>query len=370
MSTLALNIKTTSSRPYALSWTHLNASKEDFRIFDRQNRFTSHRLEESSRYHRSESISNSRHHRSIEIKVDKMPPNKGHRKPPLAKKPPLTHFLCLPLITATSKPQLEASIASFRETVASEHPQQTASENGVTRIHPKAIRPVGVMHCTLGVMSLDQDRLDKAIKLLQSLDITQLLLSNAADTSPGTSVDPQEITPKEPLAKHERPVSLQRPVSPPPVERASRETTSKSLTIDLKGLVSMHVPEKTSIVYIEPCDSTERLYPFCLALQDIFKKEGIIVPDDRKLKLHATLVNTIYAKGRKSQGHGSSANAPMKIDARALLDKYADFVWAKDVVLDRIAICEMGAKKRIENGEVVGEEYTEVASVPLLAVQG
>ena len=136
--------------------------------------------------------------------------------------------------------------------------------------------------------------------------------------------------------------------------------------IDLKGLVSMHVPEKTSIVYIEPCDSSERLYPFCLALQKIFNEEGILVPDDRKLRLHATLVNTIYAKGKKSQGHGRNANAPMKIDARTLLEKYADFMWAKDVVLDRIAICEMGAKKRIENGEVVGEEYTEVASVPLL----
>ena len=320
------------------------------------------------------STSNSRPHQSISTKANTMPQPKNHRKTPAAKKPPLTHFLCLPLITATSKPQLEASIASFREDVASEQPQQTASENGVPPIHPKAIRPVGVMHCTLGVMSLDQDRLDKAIRLLQSLDITQLLRSNTADTSPGTTnVDPLEITPKEPLTKYERPVvSLQRPVSPPALaaERASRaNTTSEPLTIDLKGLVSMHVPEKTSIVYIEPCDSSERLYPFCLALQDIFNKEGILVPDDRKLKLHATLVNTIYAKGKKSQGHGSNAKAPMKIDARALLDKYADFVWAKDVVLDRIAIFEMGAKKRIENGEVVGEEYTEVASVPLLAIK-
>ncbi|GAB7322729.1 hypothetical protein MBLNU13_g03621t1 [Cladosporium sp. NU13] len=227
------------------------------------------------------------------------------------------------------------------------------------------------MHCTLGVMSLDHDRLDKAIKLLQTLDITQLLSTNAADTPPlgtTTTVDPQEITPKEPSTKDERPISSRRPVSPP-AERASRATKSDPLTIELKGLVSMHVPEKTSIVYIEPCDSSERLYPFCLALQGIFNREGFLVPDDRKLKLHATLVNTIYAKGRKSQDHGSKANATMKIDASALLDKYADFVWAKDVVLDRIAICEMGAKKRIENGEIVGEEYTEVASVPLLAVQ-
>lgn len=127
----------------------------------------------------------------------------------------------------------------------------------------------------------------------------------------------------------------------------------------------MHAPEKTSIVYIEPYDPTGRLYPLCLALQDVFRRSELLVPDDRELKLHATLVNTIYTKGRKSQGHGPNANAPLKIDARALLEKYSDFVWAKDVVLDRIAICEMGAKKRIENGEVVGEEYTEVASVPL-----
>ena len=310
-----------------------------------------------------------------------MPQHKGHRKPPppAAKKPPLTHFLCLPLISSTSKPQLEASIASFREHVSSENPQGTASENGVTRvIHPKAIRPVGAMHCTLGVMSLDHDRLDKAIELLQTLNITQLLSTNAADAPPlsptttttTTTVHPGDITPKEPSTdKDARRISLRRPVSPP-AERASRATTTGDpLTIDLTGLVSMHVPEKTSIVYIEPRDSSERLYTFCLALQDIFKREGFFVPDDRELKLHATLVNTIYAKGRKSQGHGSRANAPMKIDARALLNKYADFVWAKDVVLDRIAICEMGAKKRIENGDVVGEEYTEVASVPLLAAQ-
>jgi activating signal cointegrator complex subunit 1 len=52
------------------------------------------------------------------------------------------------------------------------------------------------------------------------------------------------------------------------------------------------------------------------------------------------------------------------------LERYQDFVWARDVVLDRIAICEMGAKKVVENGEVVGEQYTEVASVSLLVDRG
>ena len=66
-------------------------------------------------------------------------------------------------------------------------------------------------------------------------------------------------------------------------------------------------------------------------------------------------------------------NAPLKFDARPLLEAYESFVWAEDVVLDRIAICEMGAKKKKKErvdggGSVVGEEeeYTEVASVGLL----
>lgn len=286
-----------------------------------------------------------------------MPRPQGRRKPPPAKKPPLTHFLCIPLVTADSKPQLEASIASFRKDVCQEQFNEEDSADGATRIHPKAIRPAGVLHCTLGVMSLDQERLNKAIELLKSLDITQLLLSNTAKPPFGTIMDPR-VTPTEPSANDKKPIS--------PSVGPGSESAFGPVKIGLRGLVSMHDPQKASIIYIEPHDSSERLYPLCLALQDIFKKEDMLVPDDRKLKLHATLVNTIYAKGKKSQGHGPNATAPLKIDARPLLEKYEGFVWAKDVVLDRIAICEMGAKKRIENGEVVSEEYTEVASAPLL----
>lgn len=300
-----------------------------------------------------------------------MPRPKGHRKPPAAKKPPLTHFVCLPLVTATSKSQLEASITSFREDVCSDQTHATQSDDNAIRIHPKAVRPVGALHCTLGVMSLDHERLNKAINVLKDLDIGQLLQGEGGSESTplGPIIDPQEAPNRhQPSQDDERhsppPASLQRPISPPAACR-SQVTSTTPVKIDLRGLASMHAPEKTSIVYIEPYDPTGRLYPLCLALQDVFRRSELLVPDDRELKLHATLVNTIYTKGRKSQGHGPNANAPLKIDARALLEKYSEFVWAKDVVLDRIAICEMGAKKRIENGEVIGEEYTEVASVPL-----
>ncbi len=48
-----------------------------------------------------------------------------------------------------------------------------------------------------------------------------------------------------------------------------------------------------------------------------------------------------------------------------MIAKYQGFEWAKDVHIERLNICEMGAKKTIENGKVVNEEYIEVASVPL-----
>ncbi|EME89565.1 uncharacterized protein MYCFIDRAFT_101602, partial [Pseudocercospora fijiensis CIRAD86] len=233
------------------------------------------------------------------------------------KKAPLTHFLCLPLITSSSRPEIEASLNAFKDSIT-------------TSIHPKAIRPVGTLHLTLGVMSLDPTKLAAAVNFLKELDLKSML----DGASPG-SVN-------------------------------GSQTESK---LDLKGLESMHPPQKTSILYAAPTDRTGRLYPFCLALQEAFNEKEFLVSDDRKLKLHATLVNTIYAKDRGKptkpqinaqvsnipirtqnnadavKGHGPDANAHLKLDARSLIDKYKDYVWAEQITLDRVAICEMGAKK-------------------------
>ncbi len=54
-----------------------------------------------------------------------------------------------------------------------------------------------------------------------------------------------------------------------------------------------------------------------------------------------------------------------KIDASALIGRYKDYEWAKDVRIERVAICEMGAKKITEGEVVVDQVYTEVASVQL-----
>ena len=296
-----------------------------------------------------------------------------------APKPALTHFLCLPLVTEESRPQLEQSLKLFKNAVSSNQQVDDGAEmqsddgqsnqaDNVINIPHKAIRPVGALHCTLGVMSLEKEQLEAAIACLKTLDVAACLQGQGQAT-----LETEEL----PNTGHP---SLNRPISPPPPATAP----IKPLEINLKGLESMHSPEKTSILYSAPKDHTDRLYPFCLAVQKLFKDEGFLVEDDRKLKLHATIVNTIYAKDRKrrppkryampqasatastGQGHGPKANAFVKIDARSLLDEYKDFIWAENVALDRLAICEMGAKKSSDDsGNVVDEQYTEVASIAL-----
>jgi len=130
-----------------------------------------------------------------------------------------------------------------------------------------------------------------------------------------------------------------------------------------------------------------------------------LVPDTRPLRLHATIVNTIYIKGRKKNkkkpkaeategkqdevktkdsnlppsmnmsekedglqantpdsGHGPSAKSSFYLYATSLLSTYRSHVWASDIPISRIAICEMGVKKQFSStGELIGEAYHEAA---------
>lgn len=393
------------------------------------------------------------------------------------KRPPLTHFLCVPMDTRISRPQLEASLQRFKSNVVSAHgtTQNGAPEPGDTamtdaritlcdaatedrgptidvaldseelpQLPERAVRPVGTLHLTLGVMSLmEDDSIKGAAELLESLDLDGMLRDAAlqpqkVDRTASTNQPKEEVSQsgQEPDQKatpeataststtqgESIPASLSGSIS-----RA--DSDSSGLTISLTGLHSMHSVKKTSILYAAPHEPTDRFYPFCRTLRARFQEAGFLVPDDRPLKLHATIVNTIYAKaggrrgrakaknsatgqpsaatteadrgpaisppplqreapadasskttpvpnpedippeeppGDTSAGHGPNAKAPLRFDATALLQRYKDFVWASGVKIEKVAICKMGAKKLLdEKGEVVGEEYEEVASVRL-----
>ncbi|KAL6710752.1 hypothetical protein ACN47E_007809 [Coniothyrium glycines] len=291
-----------------------------------------------------------------------------------AKKPPLTHFLCLPLVTNSNRPTLQHNLSTLHDDLSSSQ-----------LVPPNAIRPPGTIHLTLGVMSLSPSTLHQATLFLRNLDIHRLL----------RDVTHQRLAEKaaEDGAISENLIAASMP-------------DTDSLSITLEGLLPMQSPRSTSILYAEPKDASRRLFPFAQAVRDKFLTEGLLVQDDRPLKLHATIINTIYAKpgarrrGRKSentskaprspvpgieneavhdnttqsleaenadrtQGHGPEAKSWLRFDAGTLIERYRGFAWAEDIQVDRVQICKMGAKKvwsgGVEGkGEVLDERYEVV----------
>ncbi|KAI9849032.1 MAG: hypothetical protein M1837_005923 [Sclerophora amabilis] len=340
-------------------------------------------------------------------------------------KPPLTHFLCLPLVTPSSRAQLSDSLQQLTADIELTNSPALAlaqdDEIAPPSLLQGAIRPVGTLHLTLGVMSLtDPDRLEAALTLLlRELDLDRLLCeANAAkphdanaNANPLLSPAPPPPPPRRRRCRPSSGVLLPPPPPPPSstsaadekspskgnAEASARMSTRRPLTVSLTSLTSMSMPHrppapsKTSILYSRPTDPTNRLLPFCQSVRDAFDEAGLIVPDHRPLLLHATVLNTIYAGGgrrrtttttttttaeqarrggkghRHGHGHGRKNRARLTIDATDLIEKYDGFVFAKDVTLEKLAICKMGAKKlRDEHGRVTGEEeYEIVAERPL-----
>ncbi|KAJ4297675.1 hypothetical protein N0V90_005569 [Kalmusia sp. IMI 367209] len=313
------------------------------------------------------------------------------------KKPQLTHFLCLPLVNEKSRPQLDAVLENLK---------QELGDAGTVPL--RAVRPVGTLHLTLGVMSLDDEHLEAAKRYLQDLDVQKILYYITAQATAERAAE--EGTVSENLSAYAMP-------------------DTDTLSVKLKGLVPMQASHKTSILYAEPTDITQRLLPFSEKLKHHFTEEGFLVEDKRTLRLHATIINTIYAKSKGrhgktrggaaevvnangaakfsnavdgtddhddsastagstqdghevttappdpsttetkslpkldgADGHGPNAKSWLRFDARDMIDRYKDIVWAEDVRIDRVQICKMGAKKILnDQGEVVAEEYEVVS---------
>ena len=191
-------------------------------------------------------------------------------------------------------------------------------------------------------MSLrDPQQVEEACTFLQEIDPLELLREAAVGETGKSREEPEAKVGKEDSSQ----------VKPPP------------LNLTLSGLHAMRSPPKTSNLFAAPTLASPALKPLCLTLQALFRSRGLLVENRKALLLHATVLNTIYAKkGGKGK---KKSKIPLKIDATELIEKYKDFEWVRDMRIDRIAICKMGAKLIKEGDEVVDQVYTEVCSVPL-----
>ncbi|KAJ3568488.1 hypothetical protein NPX13_g6406 [Xylaria arbuscula] len=197
------------------------------------------------------------------------------------------------------------------------------------------VRPIGTLHLTLGVMSFPKDEgLEKAVALLKTL-IPRKILADIAEAPPAV----EEGKPAGPL--------------PSP------------LSVTLKGLHSMQPAAKASVLYAPPVDDGGGLLiKFCEKLRSAFQEAGLMMEDSRPLLLHATILNTMYVKGRNaSRGGGGGGRGrgreKLTIDARQILDRYDDYSWIENSPVEKIAICRMGAKKQ-DDGDEAYEVEAEI----------
>ncbi|KAL2857879.1 AKAP7 2'5' RNA ligase-like domain-containing protein [Aspergillus pseudoustus] len=258
------------------------------------------------------------------------------------KRPPLTHFLCLPLINDLSLPQLESSLATFKASIpnAPAKSNLTEQQRRYQQPHPlipdDAIRPVGTLHLTLGVMSLPTpERLNEALEFFQSLDLSHLLrtageiaarkkLLNAEVTMEGSTGDT---------------IGGDKALATPSIDELSQDDSAipePFNNISLESLYALPRARSATILHAAPVDATSRLYPFCAALREKFQEAGFMQKEyqrgnatkPRPLLLHATIANTIYIRGRKRRtgGHGKDRRASQyTFDARAVVSYYRNF---------------------------------------------
>lgn len=322
-----------------------------------------------------------------------------------------THFLCLPLITPSSRPHLSASIAAFN-TDATTHPS-----HGGLGFPQSALRPLGTLHLTLGVMSLTEDRtvagsgsrgedngngngngsntVSDAVRLLRSLKPRELLADVRAEAAAAQAA----------AAADQHSDIHNSGGSSSDAGRAGAGATT-GLYLTLRGLRSMQDDHRqAAVLYAPPFDADppaldlhaaqprgsvvirdplgpgpppppEILYPFCVRLRAPFLAAGLMQPDppDKPFKLHCTLVNTTYVTGpgiRDSQrvgggrgGHGRERGRVV-LDATTALARYDDEVWVRGMRVERVAICKMGAKMMRGKDGIEEEQYEVVAEMEI-----
>ena len=196
-----------------------------------------------------------------------------------------------------------------------------SSHDGRSVIQDKMFRPPGALHFTLGVMHLeDPKQLEKSMKMLEALDLKSIFA--AIDISDG--------------------LDNTRGAAP--------------LTINLTSVNALPSETDTRLLYTAPppaSPATARLLAIAKSLRQPFLTAGLLEDEKRPLLLHATIFNTIYgkAKGRRRKGFGE------KLQTSRLIEEMQGFCFANDVRIERIAICEMGAKP-VEGEE--GMRYREI----------
>ncbi|CAO3639335.1 unnamed protein product [Cunninghamella echinulata] len=165
-------------------------------------------------------------------------------KQPINKKSRPSHFLSIPIVS----PSIKQAYSTLLNTPL------------FSSLDPQTLIQQDNLHITLGVMSLNTtNEIDQATALLRDKCL--------------------------PLIQ-------------------SYQTSSAPLSIDLNQLDIMQCnPKNAHVLYVQVKDNSHKntLYQLCNDINQIMIDNGLMEKENRPLKLHVTLINTIYGKKRSNE---------------------------------------------------------------------
>ncbi|RMZ74838.1 hypothetical protein DV737_g5693, partial [Chaetothyriales sp. CBS 132003] len=191
-----------------------------------------------------------------------------------------THFICFPLVTDHSIPQLAASLARFRRatTITPEITPETRRDGDEEcnedepedelKILPAVVhRPPGTFHLTIGTMDLsEKSEKERAVRVLKGLDLRGM------------------------LADVEREVGLYRVVTKGDEKKGDEKKGDEKKGDEKKGDEKKGGPQHARVFYAPPIDPSRRLLSLANKIRAVFKAQGFVT-ETRELTLHATVAN-------------------------------------------------------------------------------
>ena len=268
----------------------------------------------------------------------------------------LTHFICIPLITSSSRPLLRHSLGVLRESPAS------------AGIPSEAFVPLGMLQMNLRIpMSLSTpSRFANAKKLLESLDLNSLTRELLKPSHRERSIDEQFL-------------ELEKSLSLSPVTNMTQPLPLHITLSSLAVTTSHNRPRRVNALAAQCHDPTFRVRHLCNNLAIIFAVAGLFDQSSLSTSLFTELkenelplpgVVLITTRGIRGKV-GPSSRQPGKfvtyspnINSQDLTRTFKDFVWAESIRLERLSICPLGLAKQIRRAGQ-DAQLSEACSVPL-----
>ena len=262
----------------------------------------------------------------------------------------LTHFICIPLLTSSSRPILEHSLGVLRESPAS------------ASIPSEAFIPPGMLQINLRIpMSLSTpSRFADAKKLLESLDLNSLTREPLKPSRRERSI-------------HEQSLELEKSLSLSPVPNM---TQPLPLHVTLSGISTKFLSNNTPNLAAQGHDPTSRVRHLRNNLAKIFAAAGLFDQSSLRAafgKVYQPAVLLIRMDRRRDRSGklipshtqpGTVKTYVPYFDCRELVRTFIEFVGADHLRLERMSLFAVGFSMRFDRADP-DAQLSESCSVPL-----